>query len=126
MGLLHRDCAHWSHHQSVSSCWRHFTCSTIKLFQSFALHLQFHLGILFEDFRVALAKHLRYPVLRQNSNPHRKSGDSLARQLEEKTGMGPTGREILSCGECPHELRIYTYIKDGGTSLFGRLYIGAD
>jgi len=46
-------------------------------------------------------------VLRQNSNPHRKSGDSLARQLEEKTWMGPTGREILSCGERPHDLRIY-------------------
>src|SRR5882724_2570682 len=56
-------------------------------------------------------------VLRQNSNPHRKSGDSLARQLEEKTGMGPTGREILSCGERPHELRIYMRIYKGWRNL---------
>jgi hypothetical protein len=43
--------------------------------------------------------------------PHRKSGDSLARQLEEKTWMGSTVREILSCRERPQ-------YEDGGTSLF--------
>jgi len=63
MGLLHRDCAHWSHHQSVSGRRFHFICSTIKPFQSFAPHLQLHLGILFEDLRVGLAKHLSYPLV---------------------------------------------------------------
>jgi hypothetical protein len=35
--------------------------------QSFALHLQLHLRILFEELRVSLAKHLCYPLVRYAS-----------------------------------------------------------
>jgi len=34
---------------------RHLVGTAVELLQSFALHLQFHLRILFEDLRVALA-----------------------------------------------------------------------
>jgi hypothetical protein len=37
---LHRDYAHSSRDKSVSGGRCHFICSTIELFQSFALHLQ--------------------------------------------------------------------------------------
>ena len=69
MGLLHRDCAHWSRYQIVCCCccWHHLVGSTVELFQSFALHLQLHLGILFEDLRVALAKHLSHPLVGYSS-----------------------------------------------------------
>lgn len=68
MGLLHRDCAHWSRQQIVCGCcWHHLVGSTVELFQSFALHLQLHLGILFEDLRVALAKHLSHPLVGYSS-----------------------------------------------------------
>jgi len=36
----------------------------VELLQSLALHLQFHLRILLEDLRVALAKHLCDPLVR--------------------------------------------------------------
>jgi len=62
MRLLHRDCAQWSH-QNVSGDRCHFVGSTVKLFQSLALHHQLHLGILLEDLRVALAEHLGYPFI---------------------------------------------------------------
>ena len=66
MGLLHRDCAHWTHHQC--GCRRcHLVGSTVELFQSFAFHLQFHLRILFHDLRVTLAKHLSYPLIGYSS-----------------------------------------------------------
>jgi hypothetical protein len=48
--------------------------------------------------------------------PHRKSGDSRTRQLEEKTWMGPQG-EILFCGERPPALRIDIGMEE--TSRFG-------
>src|SRR4029077_19000581 len=48
-------------------CWDHLVGSTVELFQSFALHLQFHLRILFEDLRVALAKHLSHPLVGYSS-----------------------------------------------------------
>src|ERR1035437_9250776 len=34
-----------------------------QLFQSFALHLKFHLSVLLEDLRVALAQHLSHPLV---------------------------------------------------------------
>jgi hypothetical protein len=61
--------------------------------------------------------------LRQNCVGAEKSRDSLARQLEEKDLDGITGREDSLAREHPPELRIH--IKDRGTSLFGRCYIGA-
>jgi len=66
MGLLHRDCAHWSS-QQIISCRCHFIGSAIQLFEGLALHLQLHLRILFEDLRVGLAKHLRYPLVGYSS-----------------------------------------------------------
>ena len=63
MRLLHHDCPHWS-----GTSRRHFVRPTVELLQGFALHLQFHLqfhlGILLEDLRVSLAKHLRHPLIR--------------------------------------------------------------
>jgi len=59
MGLLQRDCAHWSRHQSVSGRRCYLIGSTVELFQGFALHLR----ILLEDLRIALAKHLGYPLI---------------------------------------------------------------
>ena len=56
--LLHHDCAHWSRTNR-----RHFVRPTVELLQGFALHLQLHLRILFEDLRVALTKQLRYPLV---------------------------------------------------------------
>jgi hypothetical protein len=39
------DCAHWRRHQIVCGCcWHHLVGSTVELFRSFALHLQFLLG----------------------------------------------------------------------------------
>src|SRR5258707_15206353 len=58
MRLLHHDCAHWS-----GTSRRHFVRPTVELLQGFALHLQLHLRVLLEDLRVALAKHLRYPLI---------------------------------------------------------------
>ena len=46
---------------------RHFIGTTVELFQSLALHLQFNLRILLEDLRVPLAKHLRDPLVRYAS-----------------------------------------------------------
>src|ERR1700692_2570612 len=63
MRLLHRDCARWNRHQSVGGYRCHFVGSTVDLLQGFALHLQFHLRILLEDLRVALAEHLGYPFI---------------------------------------------------------------
>ena len=60
--LLNRDRAHLFCRYSC-----HFSGSAVKLFQSLALHLQFHLRILFEDLRVSLAKHLRDPLVRYAS-----------------------------------------------------------
>src|ERR1700682_5063649 len=37
--------------------------AAVEFLQSFALHLQFHLGILLEDLRVSLAKHLSHPLI---------------------------------------------------------------
>jgi hypothetical protein len=62
MRLLHRDCAQWSR-QNASGDRCHFVGSTVKLFQSLALHLQFHLRILLEDLRFALAEHLGCPFI---------------------------------------------------------------
>jgi len=67
MRLWQRGCAHWSR-QIVSGLWCYFVGSTVELFQSFALHLQLHLGILLEDLRVALAKHLSYPLIGYSSS----------------------------------------------------------
>src|ERR1700680_4025217 len=67
MRLLQCDCAHWSRRQNVSGHQCYFVGSTVELFQSFALHLQLHLGILLEDLRVALAKHLSYPLIGYSS-----------------------------------------------------------
>src|SRR5579863_10004864 len=67
MRLLHRDCAHWSRRQNASGSRSYFVGSTVYLFQSFALHLQLHLGILLEDLRIALAKHLGYPLIGYSS-----------------------------------------------------------
>jgi len=67
MRLLHRDCAHWSRHQNFSGHRCYFVGSTVELCQSFALHLQLHLVILLEDFRVALTKHLSYPLIGYSS-----------------------------------------------------------
>src|SRR6267143_5527266 len=58
MRLLHHDSAHWS-----PTSRRHFVRPTVELLQGFALHLQLHLGILLEDLRVALAKHLSHPLI---------------------------------------------------------------
>jgi hypothetical protein len=63
MGLLYRDCAHWSRQQNVSGYRCNFVGPTVELSQSFALHLQLHLGILLEDLRVALTKHLCHPLV---------------------------------------------------------------
>jgi hypothetical protein len=41
----------------------HFAGPAVELLQSFALHLQFHLRIIFEDLRVSLAKHLSHPFI---------------------------------------------------------------
>jgi hypothetical protein len=57
----------WSRHQIVCGCWDHLVGSTVELFQSFVLHLQFHLRILFEDLRVGLAKHLSHPLVGYSS-----------------------------------------------------------
>src|ERR1700738_3768569 len=46
---------------------RHLIGTAVKFLQSFALHLQLHLRILFEDLRVSLAKHLCYPLVRYAS-----------------------------------------------------------
>ncbi len=56
---LHHDRAH-----SFTSRRSHLAGSAVELLQGFALHLQFHLGILLEDLRVSLAKHLRHPLIR--------------------------------------------------------------
>src|SRR5258708_8300583 len=56
---LHHDRAH-----SFTSRRSHLAGSAVELLQSFALHLQFHLGILLEDLRVSLAKHLGHPLIR--------------------------------------------------------------
>jgi len=45
----------------------HLAGSAVELFQSFALHLQFHLGMLLEDLRVSLARHLSHPLIRYAS-----------------------------------------------------------
>jgi hypothetical protein len=42
MGLLHRDCAHWSGHQNACDRRCNLIGSTIELSQSFALHLRLH------------------------------------------------------------------------------------
>ena len=63
MRLLHGDCAQWSRQKSVRIGHCHFVGSAVEFVQGFALHLQFHLRILFEDLRVALAKHLSYPFV---------------------------------------------------------------
>ena len=67
MRLLQRDCANWSRQQNVRGHRCYFVGSTVELFQRFALHLQLHLGILLEDLRVALAKHLSYPLIGYSS-----------------------------------------------------------
>src|SRR5258708_2298778 len=67
MRLLQRDCANWNRQQNVRGHRCYFVGSTVELFQSFALHLQFHLGILLEDLRVALAKHLSNPLIGYSS-----------------------------------------------------------
>src|SRR4029077_20959824 len=46
---------------------RHLIRTAVELLQSLALHLQFHLRVLFEDLRVSLAKHLRDPLVRYPS-----------------------------------------------------------
>ena len=46
---------------------RHLVGAAVEFLQSFALHLQLHLRILFEDLRVSLAKHLCYPLVRYAS-----------------------------------------------------------
>ena len=56
---LHHDRAH-----SFTRRRSHLAGSAVELLQGFALHLQFHLGILLEDLRVSLAKHLRHPLIR--------------------------------------------------------------
>jgi len=60
---LHHDRAH-----SFTSRRSHLAGSAVELLQGFALHLQFHLGILLEDLRVSLAKHLRHPLIRYASS----------------------------------------------------------
>jgi len=60
---LHHDRAH-----SFTSRRSHLAGSAVELLQGFALHLQFHLGILLEDLRVSLAKHLRHPLIRNASS----------------------------------------------------------
>jgi len=54
---LHHDCANW-----FTTRRQHFARPVAELLQSFALHPQFHLRILFEDLRVSLAKHLSRPI----------------------------------------------------------------
>ena len=56
---LHHNRAH-----SFTSRRSHLAGSAVELLQSFALHLQLHLGILLENLRVSLAKHLGYPLVR--------------------------------------------------------------
>jgi hypothetical protein len=46
---------------------RHLTDLTVHFFQSSTLHLQLHLRVLLEDLRVALSKHLRYPLVGYSS-----------------------------------------------------------
>src|SRR5271157_2541156 len=46
---------------------RHLIRTAVELLQSLALHLQFHLRILFEDLRVSPAKHLCHPLVRYSS-----------------------------------------------------------
>jgi hypothetical protein len=45
----------------------HLIGLAIYLFESLALHLQLHLLILLKDLRVALAEHLRYPLVGYSS-----------------------------------------------------------
>src|SRR6202007_209692 len=56
-----------------------FVGSTVKLFQSLALHLQLHLRILLEDLRVALAEHLSHPLIgyASGTQPCRISGTEI-------------------------------------------------
>jgi hypothetical protein len=64
-GLTVHEWPHLQHGcvESRRALRRHLAGLTIHLFQSFALHLQLHLRILLEDLRVALTKHLRYPLV---------------------------------------------------------------
>ncbi len=69
-----------------------------------------------------------YPVAAQiracaspKLHPRRKSRDSLPRQLEEKTWMGPPSAKTLSRGEHPRG-DLYMLCKDGGTRAFSRRY----
>ena len=63
MSLLH------GHRAFLSTCFwsRHLAGTAVELLQSLALHLQFHLRILFEDLRVSLAKHLSHPFIGYSS-----------------------------------------------------------
>ena len=65
MGLLHRDYAHWSS-QQIISCRCHFIGSAIR-FRGPRASSATSLRILFEDLRVGLAKHLRYPLVSYSS-----------------------------------------------------------
>ena len=63
MSLLH------GHRAFLIACFlsRHLIRTAVELLQSLALHLQFHLRVLFEDLRVSLAKHLCDPLVRYPS-----------------------------------------------------------
>ena len=54
---------HHNHAHSLAIRGSHLAGPAVELFQSFALHLQFHLRILLEDLRVSLAKHLSHPLI---------------------------------------------------------------
>src|SRR6266700_4119587 len=77
---LHHDRAH-----SFTSRRSHLAGSAVELLQGFALHLQFHLGILLEDLRVSLAKHLRHPLIR-NASSTQPRGIGGAKIVDENLG----------------------------------------
>jgi RHS repeat-associated protein len=63
----------------------HFAGPAVELLQSFALHLQFHLRILFEDLRVSLAKHLSHPFIAYASGTQPR-GISGSRVVDSEVG----------------------------------------
>jgi hypothetical protein len=59
---------------NLTTCFfsKHLVGVAIELLQCLALHLQLHLRILFDDLRVSLTKHLRYPLVRHASRTQRR------------------------------------------------------
>jgi len=82
--VIHRDRAH-----SLTTFCSHFAGPAVELLQSFALHLQFHLRILFEDLRVSLAKHLSHPFIGYTSGTQPR-GISGSKVVDSEVGnLGP-------------------------------------